>query len=327
MRVLIIGGTGFVGTHLARACHADGDQVFITTREVSRARPHAALLGKDRILRTDALDETSLVYAVRAAAPDRVFHLAGASSAARSFESEELVLTTNVLGTLHVLRAVKTASPQARVLYVGSAHEYGRVPPEKQPITEDAPLVPLSPYGVSRAAASLLAQRFALVEGLHVVRTRSFNHTGPGQDIEYATPGFADEVVRAKRKGTTGVVQIKAGALDVVRDFAGVGAVVKAYRALLEKGASGEVYNVCSGEGITIEAVIRQLGKCAGVDARGSSDDRRMRPADVPMLLGDPTKLEKTTGVSLKGSIWSALAELVQERQRLLELEERGAFP
>ncbi|MEZ0228295.1 MAG: GDP-mannose 4,6-dehydratase, partial [Planctomycetota bacterium] len=254
-------------------------------------------------------DEPSLLAAVSEARPDRVFHLAGHASVKSSFGSEEEIIQTNVLGTLHVLRAVREKAPAARVLYVGSAEEYGRS--ERQPLHEDAKLLPITPYGVSRAAASLVALRFALAEKLHVVRTRSFNHTGPGQSRDYVTPSFLAPLLEARAKGERRI-EVKTGDLSVRRDFSGVSGVVRAYRALLEKGTSGEVYNVCSGEAIALSELLARLGRLTSVDPVSVPDPARMRPVDIPVLVGDPTRLERCIGSSLRGSLDEDLAVMAR---------------
>ena len=309
MRVLILGGTGFVGTHLARACIEAGDETFVASRSAGRVVRNLALDAHVARLTADVTDEPSLVAAVAAARPDRIFHLAGHASVSASFGSEEEILRTNVLGTLHVLRAAREKAPHARFLYVGSAEEYGRS--ENQPLREDEPLRPLTPYGVSRASASLIALRFALAEKLHVVRTRSFNHTGPGQGRTYAAPSFAHQVIEARARGERRFA-VSVGDLTVRRDFAGVSAVVRAYRALLEKGASGEVYNVCSGVALSLEELLRRIGALAGVEPLPRPDPALVRRVDVPVLHGDPARLEATVGFSLRDSLDEDLRALVE---------------
>lgn len=300
MRVLILGGTGFVGTHLARACIEAGDTVFAASRSAGRPVLSMSLDARARRLVADVRDEASLLAAVAEARPDQVFHLAGHASVKSSFGSEQEIIETNVLGTLHVLRAVREKAPAARVLYVGSAEEYGRS--ERQPLHEDMRLLPITPYGVSRAAASLVAQRFALAEKLHVVRTRSFNHTGPGQTREYVAPSLAGQLKEARARGERRI-EVRVGDLTVRRDFSGVRGVVRAYRALLEKGTNGEVYNVCSGVALALSELLARLGEIIGVEPIAVPDPGRMRPVDVPVLVGDPTRLEETTGFSLRDSL------------------------
>jgi GDP-4-dehydro-6-deoxy-D-mannose reductase len=299
--------------HLALACLEAGDEVFAASRSADRPEKTSGLDPRARRITADVREEPSVVAAIQLARPDRIFHLAGHATSRPTPLTEEEVLRTNVLGTLHVLRAVKAHAPPARVLYVGSAEEYGRS--ERQPLEEDARLLPITPYGVSRAAASLVAQRFALAEKLHVVRTRSFNHTGPGQAGEYAVASFAHQLVAARARGERRVT-VSVGDLSVRRDFSGVRAVVRAYRALLEKGTSGAVYNVCSGSAPSLGEILERLGALAGVAVDAVPDPARMRPVDVPVLHGDPTKLEATVGFSLRGSLDEDLGALVAELSR-----------
>jgi GDP-4-dehydro-6-deoxy-D-mannose reductase len=310
VRVLILGGSGFVGAHLARACVEAGDVVFATGRDPESSPRLRELGALVQPLRVEVTDEATVLEAIERARPERVFHLAGEASVARSFADEESVLRTNVLGTLHVLRAVRAKAPEARVLYVGSGEEYGRVPLEEQPIREDAPLRPVSPYGVSRVSGSLVALRAVLAEGLHVVRTRSFNHTGAGQSTAFAVPSWAAELVSARLRGAKRT-SVKTGELSLVRDFSGVRAVASAYRALLEKGASGEVYNVCSGRAVTLAEILARLGEIARVEPLPETDPGRLRRAEIAALRGDPSRLEAATGLSLAGSLDRELTELV----------------
>jgi GDP-4-dehydro-6-deoxy-D-mannose reductase len=308
VRVLVTGGSGFVGTHLVKACLEAGHEVFAVSRSVGRPAATAGLDPRARRVVADIRDEPSLLAALGQARPDRVFHLAGHASVKSSFGSEREIIETNVVGTLNLLRAVREKAPEARVLYVGSAEEYGRS--EKMPLSEDMPLRPITPYGVSRASASLVAQRFALAEKLFVVRTRSFNHTGPGQSTDYVAPSLARQLIDARGRGEKRV-DVLVGDMTVRRDFSGVSGVVRAYVALLERGASGEVYNVCSGVGIALSDLLTRLGAIVGVTPVAVPDPGRMRPVDVPVLVGNPSKLEAAVGFSIRESLEGDLAGLV----------------
>lgn len=317
MRVLILGGTGFVGSHLARACLTAGDDVAITGRAPDRSPAARALGPAVRAFAVEAQDEASVVAAVEAWRPERVYHLAGQASVARSHRDEAEFLRTNVLGTLHVMRAVRAKAPAARVLYVGSAEEYGKVPVGRQPIREDEPLAPVTPYGVSRAAASLVAQRYALAGELHVVRTRSFNHTGAGQSVDFALPSWAEQLVKARQRGERRAV-VRTGDTSVERDYSGVTGVVAAYRLLLERAASGDVVNVCSGRARRLSELLARLGELAGAEPAPEADPARLRPVDLPTLRGDPSRLVALTGASLASSLEPDLEALVRETERRL---------
>jgi GDP-4-dehydro-6-deoxy-D-mannose reductase len=180
-----------------------------------------------------------------------------------------------------------------RVLVVSSAEVYGRVQPGDLPLTEDAPLRPVSPYAASKAAAELLAVQAHLGHGLPVVRARPFNHVGPGQSPTFAVAAFAHRIVEARR---TGASTLHVGNLTPRRDLTDVRDVVRAYRLLIERGVPGEVYNVCSGRDVAIEDVVRRLLELAGADLELEVDQSLLRPVDVPVLRGDGGRLHAATG-------------------------------
>jgi GDP-4-dehydro-6-deoxy-D-mannose reductase len=199
-----------------------------------------------------------------------------------------------VEGTQHVLDAARAHSVQ-RVLVVGSSEEYGRVEDGSRPVHEDTPLRPNNPYGVSKVAASYLALQAWLGTGLETIRVRTFTHTGPGQSDAFFVPAFARRVVEADRNGHDA---IRTGALDPVRDLLDVRDVVRAYRLLVERGDPGEVYNVCSGVGVAIGDVAHALVARASRPLAIEPDPELMRPTEVPVLTGDPSKLKAATGWS-----------------------------
>lgn len=241
----------------------------------------------------DVLDAAALAAAVAWARPTRVVHLAGQSSAARSFEDPVGTYRANAIGTWMVLDAVARHAPGARVLVVGSGEVYGPQPAGSR-VAEDAPFRPVSPYAMSKAAADTLSDAFARRHGLEVVRTRSFGHTGPGQAPVFAVPSFARQIA-AIESGRAEPV-LKVGNLDVTRDLCDVRDVVGAYLALLERGRPGAAYNVCRGEGVRLADVVARMVRWARVGIRIEVDPARVRPADLPWLVGDPGAIERETG-------------------------------
>jgi GDP-4-dehydro-6-deoxy-D-mannose reductase len=161
-------------------------------------------------------------------------------------------------------------------------------------VDEEAPLRPVSPYALSKAAAEAMGgiahDRF----GLDVVHTRSFGHLGPGQSSRFFLPAFASQI--AEIECGRGEPVLRVGNLDVTRDLCDVRDVVVAYADLIERGRPGSVYNVCRGEGISLRAVAQDLVARARVPIRIEVDPQRMRPADVPYLVGDPTRIHAEIG-------------------------------
>ena len=236
-------------------------------------------------------------------------HLAGQSSAAVSFDHPVETYRVNAIGTWTVLDAVARHARDSRVLVVGSGEVYGPQPPGSR-VAEDAPFRPVSPYALSKAAADALSEAFARRHGLAVVRTRSFGHTGPGQAPVFAIPSFARQVAAIESGHDQPVLRV--GNLDVTRDLTDVRDVVDAYLALLDRGRPGAAYNVCRGEGVRLSDVVARMVERARVEIRVEVDPARVRPADLPWLVGDPTAIEGDTG-------WRASTPLERTLEGVME--------
>jgi GDP-4-dehydro-6-deoxy-D-mannose reductase len=167
------------------------------------------------------------------------------------------------------------------------------VPQDRLPIDEDQPLRPVTPYAAGKASAEMLAIQAGLAHGLAVVRARPFNHVGPGQAPTFVVSSLAREVAEAERKGNR---TVKVGNLSARRDFTDVRDVVRAYRLLSERGTAGEAYNVCSGMDVAVEEIARRLLAVGGADLELEVDPGRLRPVDVPVVRGDPSRLTHATG-------------------------------
>jgi GDP-4-dehydro-6-deoxy-D-mannose reductase len=191
-----------------------------------------------------------------------------------------------------------------------SAEVYGAVPPELLPVTEDAPLAPVTPYAASKVAAEYLGVQAHLAYGLQVLRMRPFNHVGPGQTAAFVVSALAQRIVEARRAGADSII---VGNLAARRDLTDVRDVVRAYRLLAERGVAGEVYNVCSGRDIAIADVARQLQSLAGVELRFELDPALSRPVDVPVVRGDFTKLHEATGWEPRLSLERTLLDVLEQ--------------
>ena len=269
------GARGFVGTWLTAHLVDSGDEVVAIDHEV------------------EITDGDAVRAAVSAAAPDVVYHLAALASVGRSWTDPNEVLRVNATGTLYVLEAARACPHPPRVLMTSSAEVYGAVPQQLLPVTEDAPLAPVTPYAASKVAAEYLGVQAHLAYGLPVIRMRPFNHVGPGQSSAFVVSALAQRIVEARRTGADSIV---VGNLAARRDLTDVRDVVRAYRLLAERGVAGEVYNVCSGRDIAIAEVATQMQSLAGVELRFELDPALSRPVDVPVVRGDFTKLHEATG-------------------------------
>lgn len=257
----------------------------------------------------DILDPVGLEDAVRRARASHVVHLAGQSSVHESYRDPGGTLLANVLGTQHLLVACEKARVN-RVLVVGSAEEYGMVEKDAGPLKEDRLLAPVSPYAISRVAQSALCGEFARRGPIDVVRTRTFPHTGARRGAIFAESSFARQIAEIELGRREPVIDV--GNLDAVRDFSDVADVVRSYELLLARGASGHVYNVCSGHGVKIGDLLELLLGMARVRVTTRVDAERLRPSDVPVLVGDPGALRAATGFAPSGDLQSALTRLLE---------------
>ena len=244
---------------------------------------------------------------VRERQPRAVFHLAGRASVRRSWEDPGETLRENLDMTLNVLEGVRREAPEVQVLLVGSGEIYGA--PEQLPVDEDAPLRPQNPYAVSKAACDLLGGEYADAHGMRVVRTRSFNHAGPGQSDEYVVGTLTRQVAEAELAGGEEAV-LRVGNLDAARDFTDVRDVARAYAAAAELPAGA--YNVCSGSSVSVSELVELLGAVARVRVRAEVDPERVRAHEVQEIRGSSARLQEATGwrpqIPLEQTLADALA-------------------
>jgi GDP-4-dehydro-6-deoxy-D-mannose reductase len=305
-RVLVTGAGGFVASHLIPRLAQRGDTVIATGMEPVLGT-HRTFLAEEYL--ADLRDAAAARRAVAEAAPDVVVHLAAQSSAARSFEDPVDTFLANTIGTWNLMLAIRDVAPQARVLCVGTGEVYGPQQPGTR-VTEDAPIRPVSPYALSKAAADAAAQAAGSTWGLDVVRTRSFAHTGPGQTRTFVVPGWAEQIVSIERGASPPVLRV--GNLAVTRDLSDVRDVADGYVALLDRGRAGAVYNVCRGTGILLSEIAQSLCAMARVPVRIEADAKRMRPSDVPYLVGDPSAAARDCGWRVTRPIEHTLADVLE---------------
>src|SRR5579872_3913747 len=299
MRVLVTGGSGFVGRRLVAALRERGDDVV-------SAAPSG---GNDQHLPLDLTDSDNVRAVVELVRPEVVFHLAAQSFVPASIEDPMTTYRVNVDGTAYLLEALRDLKP--RLLFVSSAEVYGRRPQEDMPLRETLPPRPTNPYAASKAAGEALVLGWHHSYGIDAVISRAFNHIGAGQDARFAVPAFAQRLARIAI-GQDRVLNV--GNVESERDFLDVRDVVAAYIALAERGSTGEVYNVCSGQAVKMREVLRRLVNIAGVPVEIREDPELMRATgEVLRSVGDPSKLKRTTGWSPRISLADSLREVYEE--------------
>lgn len=284
------GATGFVGSWLTPRLERAGHEVVAVGHEV------------------EICDAEAVERSIAGARPDALVHLAGLASVARSLAEPERAARVNYLGALHVLRAAAARAPGARVLLVGSGEVYGEAPAGAAalPFTESTPLAPRSPYARAKAAADLAGAAFA-ARGLDVVRARPFNHLGPGQSDAFVAASFARQIaeIEAGRRAPL----LRVGNLEGVRDFLDVRDVVEAYARLLERSVPAGAYNVASGTGTSIRALLEGLLAASPAKPALEVDSARWRPAGV--AVGDATRLARATGWRPRVALTDTLSSLL----------------
>lgn len=308
MKVLVTGADGFAGRYLVRELLARGHQVRAAVRPDD---PGAALPGGVAVVPLELTDGPS-VDAALAEPCDAIAHLAALASSAEARRDPAAAWVVNAAGTARVAEAAArlrdTGAANPRLLVVSSGEVYGEA---SRPLTESDETRPQSPYAASKVGAEVAALEVGRRTGLGVIIARPFTHTGPGQRPAFFVPAMLQRLCEAKAAGHRAV---RVGNLAPVRDFSDVRDVVRAYALLLEQGEAGATYNVSRGEGVALSDLFGRMAGAVGVAVTPEPDPALMRRADLPYLVGDSTKLRRTTG-------WTPAIDLDQTLAEMLDAE------
>jgi GDP-4-dehydro-6-deoxy-D-mannose reductase len=315
MRLLITGITGFVGSHLADHALEHGVEVFGSYRWRSKTENIEHLGGRIRLVECDLRDVSSVHHLLDTVRPDAIIHLAAQSFVGSSWQAPAETLLINTLSQVNLLEAIRQRSPYPRFLVVGSSEEYGAVCESELPITEDNPLRPLSPYAVSKVTQDLLGYQYFKSYGMPIVRSRAFNHEGPRRGDVFVTSNFARQIAEIEAGLREPVIRV--GCLKTRRDYTDVRDIVRGYWLLLERGEPGEVYNLCSGKAWEIGKVLDFLIGQTGVRPIAVQEDpARLRPSDVPILIGDATRIRRAVGWTPERPFEQTLRDVLDDWRR-----------
>jgi len=305
---LISGANGFCGRHLADVLEGGYNKVY----GVSRKIPDDLLIEHPHVKyeHCNLVDHTSVFNILKKIKPDCVFHLAAESSVASSWKSPINMLNNNVLSQVNIFEAVRELELPTRIIVSCSSEEYGLINESDLPVNENCCFNPLSTYAVSKVAQDMLAYQYYKSYNMDIVRVRAFNLTGPGRSPNYALSSFAKQIADIE-KGLLAKNTILVGNLNVKRDYTDVRDAMNAYHKIASKAKSGTVYNLCSGKAHSLKDLLDILISFSTTDINIEVDELRFRPSDLPIMLGDNTKIKTKIGWTPEIDIHDTLKDLL----------------
>lgn len=300
--ILITGINGFAGSHLAELLLGHSKRVFGTVRLRSNMDNLSAFVRNNAELIECELTDAHAVRntLIGRVNPDVIYHLAAQSFVPKSWSSPADTMHNNIVSQLNIFEALRSFGMYSTIVVIaGSSEEYGLVHEHEAPIAEDNPLRPLSPYAVSKVAQDMLGYQYAQSYKMPIIRCRAFNHEGPRRGQDFVISNFAKQIASIESGLQEPVISV--GNLDARRDFTDVRDTVRAYAALvhetMENGLEfGQVYNICSGRAWRIGDMLDMLLGMSTAEIEIKHDENRMRPSDVPLLLGNCDRLKEATG-------------------------------
>lgn len=293
-KALITGIAGFVGSHLAELLLSQGYEVYGLCRPRTKRDHIESIINKLHLEDADLLDSHSLYTTISRIKPEYIFHLAAQSFVPTSWVSPSVTLEVNIVGSANLFEAVRQAGIDPVIQIACSSEEYGLVLKDELPIKETNPLRPLSPYAVSKLAMDYLGYQYFQSYKVKIVRTRGFNHTGPRRGETFAESNFAKQVAMIEKGKQDPIIYV--GNLEAQRDYTDVRDMVRAYVVATQMCDFGDVYNICTGHAVKIGDMLNLLLSFTKIKVEIKPDPLRMRPSDVPVLIGDNTKFVAKTG-------------------------------
>jgi GDP-4-dehydro-6-deoxy-D-mannose reductase len=296
-KYLITGYSGFVSRHFLEYLDRNETHVSVKGLDVQEPEFQQSSFKNIRVTfeKTDLLDRDRVESIIFNFQPDYIVHLASYSSVAFSWKEPILSFRNNMNIYLNLLESIRKLNLSVRILSIGSSEEYGNVDEKALPLTEAHTPKPLSPYAVARVSQEMISKVYAEGYGLDIVMTRSFNHIGPFQRDIFVISSFARQLVEIQKSGG-GNGELVTGDLSIVRDFTDVRDVVRAYDLLLKNGRSGEIYNVCSGKGMSLTEIIDIMAGILDLHIQTRVDEKLIRPNDNRIIIGSNEKIKREIG-------------------------------
>ncbi len=312
MKILITGITGMAGSHLAEHLLSEnGHEIFGTCRWRSKKDNIYDFHDKINLCECELKDPHAVNRLIQDVRPDQIYHFAAQSSVSSSWNSPQDTIVNNVTSQLNLFEAVRLLKlKDIRILISGSSEEYGLVYENELPVNENNQLRPMSPYGVSKVTQTAMAFQYFKNYGMHIVRTRSFNHTGPRRNETFVTSNFAKQIVEIELGRKEPVIHV--GNLSAIRDFSDIRDIVNAYVIALDHGTPGEMYNIGSDVSHSIGDVLDMLLSLSDVEIDIKEDPSRIRPLDVPELRCDSSKFRNKTGWKPEIEFRTTLSDLLR---------------
>lgn len=303
---LVTGAEGFIGSHLVRYLQSK-DWNVTGTYCVHGANSFPALPGL-RFVQCDLRNGQRVTQLVGDVEPTHVFHLAAQSLPTLSWSDPVATFESNVMGSLYLLEAVRHMKRRAVVVSACSSAEYGHVPASSIPVTEEQPLHPLHPYGISKVCLDLLARQYFLDYQVPTVNVRIFNTTGPGKTND-APSDFVRQLIRIKKGRQKSVIEV--GNLKPRRALLDVNDTVRGLYLAAMKGQRGEAYNLCATTTHRVREILDMAIRLSGVKVEIHPVARLMRPSDEKIIFGSSDKLRNDTGWKPERTIEQTLSSML----------------
>lgn len=310
-KYLITGFSGFVSKHFIEYLESLNTNASVVGIDINY--PEFSITGYKHVLcsfrKIDLLDKNQVDNIIYQFQPDYILHLASFSSVAFSWKNPVASFSNNTNIFLNLLEQIRAMNLNCRVLSIGSSEEYGNVEENDMPLTEEHSLKPVSPYAVARVSQEMLSKIYVDGYKLDIVITRSFNHIGPGQRDIFVVSSFAKQLADIKKNNKH--AELITGNLSIIRDFLDVRDVVKAYHKLFKSGRKGEVYNVCSGNGTSLETIIKKMMNLLDINVNTKTDSTLIRPSDNNIIIGSNEKIKSETGWDTTYTLERSLNDLL----------------